>query len=94
MTLYGSRSAVERTPTFAINLTTDSMERLKVKDPSYLTQRLNQRGVACTHGNHYAVELVDNKMGLKEGVTRISLLHYNAVQEVEKVVSIIQDICN
>ena len=69
------------------------MERLAVKDPSYLTLKLNQSGVACTHGNHYAVELVDHKMGLKEGVTRLSLLHYNTVQEVEKVVSIIQEIC-
>ena len=69
------------------------MERLGVTDPSILTARLNQAGVACTHGNHYAVELVDNKMNLPEGVTRLSLLHYNTVEEVERVVNILEDIC-
>lgn len=82
-----------RTPTFAINLSQTSMERLGVTDPSILTARLNQAGVACTHGNHYAVELVDKKMELPGGVSRLSFLHYNTVEEVERVVSILQDIC-
>ena len=76
-----------------MNLTRASMERLGLQDPAHLTRSLNQAGVACTHGNHYAVELVNNKMDLKEGVTRLSLLHYNTLQEVETVVNIIQDIC-
>ena len=49
--------------------------------------------MACTHGNHYAVELVDKKMDLPGGVSRLSFLHYNTVEEVERVVSILQDIC-
>ena len=69
------------------------MERLGVQDPAHLTARLNQAGVACTHGNHYAVELVDHKMGLAGGVTRLSFLHYNTVEEVERVVNILKDIC-
>ena len=69
------------------------MERLGLEDPSVLTARLNQAGVACTHGNHYAVELVDKKMELPGGVSRLSFLHYNTVEEVERVVNILQDIC-
>ena len=93
--MYGSRSASDRTPTFAINLTEATMTRLGVSDPAHLTSQLNSRGVNCSHGNHYAVELVDRRLGLEAGlgVTRLSFLHYNTLEEVDAVVEMLEQIC-
>ena len=93
--MYGSRAATDRTPTFAINLTEASMKRLGVSDPAYLTSQLNSQGVNCSHGNHYAVELVDKRLGLEAGVgvTRLSFLHYNTLEEVDKVVEMVEHFC-
>ena len=94
--LYGSRTAVNRTPTFAINLSPATLEKLGTRDPAHLTSELTRSGVHCSHGNHYAVELVDRRLGLEPGVgvTRISLLHYNNMQDIDKVLNIIGDVCN
>ena len=91
--MFGSRNIDDRTPTFALNLTEDTMKRLGESDPRYLTSELNKRGVACSHGNHYAVELVDKKLGLTRGVTRLSFLHYNTLNEVDAVIDMIEEIC-
>lgn len=90
--MFGSRFSEDRTATFAINLTAESMKRLGVTEPSHLTTELTRRGVCCSHGNHYAVELVDKKLS-PTGVTRLSFLHYNTVSEVDTVVDMVKDIC-
>ena len=69
------------------------MKRLGVTDPSHLTKELTRRGVCCSHGNHYAVELVDKKLSLPSGVTRLSFLHYNTINEVDTVVDMVKEIC-
>ena len=93
--MYGSRIASDRTPTFAINLTEAAMKRLGVTDPAHLTSQLNNLGVNCSHGNHYAVELVDRRLGLEAGVgvTRLSFLHYNTLEEVDTVAEMLEQIC-
>ena len=78
-----------RTPTFALTLGPGCQS----SDPDHLTAELNKRGVNCSHGNHYAVELVDKRLGLDTGVTRLSFLHYNNIQEVESVLEMLEDIC-
>ena len=89
MRLYGSRNETGRTPTFALSLGS----RYPGSDPGLLTAELNKRGVNCSHGNHYAVELVDKRLELDTGVTRLSFLHYNNMQEVDTVLEMIENIC-
>jgi len=84
--LYGSRDPKQRTPTFALSVTDG-------KDPLSLVKSLTSQGVHCTHGNHYAVNLVEDSLGAKDGVTRLSFLHYNTVQEVDTVADIIHNTC-
>ena len=83
--LLGSREVGDRTPTFALALPVS-------RDPLALVTGLNAAGVACTHGNHYAVGLVDEVLA-PAGVTRLSFMHYNTLQEVDTVVSIVINIC-
>ena len=89
MRLYGSRNETGRTPTFALSLGPGFSR----SDPGLLTAELNKRGVNCSHGNHYAVELVDKRLELDTGVTRLSFLHYNNMQEADTVLEMIEDIC-
>ena len=77
-----------RTPTFALTLGPGCQS----SEPGHLTAELNKRGVNCSHGNHYAVCLVDEVLA-PAGVTRISLMHYNTLQEVDTVLGIVTDIC-
>jgi len=89
LSLYGSRQSKDRTPTFAIYLN----DRSDSRDPYFLVNKLNEEGIHCTHGNHYAPELVEKSLGKVEGVTRISFLHYNTLEEVDRVVAELQRIC-
>ena len=91
MRLYGSRNETGRTPTFALSLG----PKFSRSDPGLLTAELNKRGVNCSHGNHYAVELVDRRLGLEAGmgVTRLSFLHYNTLEEVDTVAEMLEQIC-
>lgn len=46
-----------------------------------------KNGVYCTHGNHYAPQMMDELA--PTGVTRISFLHYSTVADVERVLEVI-----
>ena len=59
--LLGSRDFKNRTPTFALASHKDSLNSLD------LVQTLNQNGILCTHGNHYAPELVEDCLNETEG---------------------------
>ena len=80
--LLGSRQSQNRTPTFALTMPNKPD---KTAEGQSLIQVLNQNGILCTHGNHYAPDLVENCMNEPEGVTRISFLHYNSIADVNKV---------
>ena len=62
-------------------------------DPLLLVRGLTSARVRCTHGNHYAVGLVEEGLGEPGGVTRLSFMHYNTLQEVDRVVDILEHIC-
>jgi cysteine desulfurase family protein (TIGR01976 family) len=83
--LLGTRDPAHRTPTFAL--------AAAGPDPQQLVRGLTGRGVRCTHGNHYAVGLVEQGLGEPEGVTRLSFMHYNTLEEVDRVVAVLADIC-
>jgi selenocysteine lyase/cysteine desulfurase len=55
--------------------------------------RLAQIGIR--HGHFYAYSLVDNlrpKLDVDDGLVRISLVHYNTVEEVEKIVDVLREV--
>ncbi|KAG2129556.1 pyridoxal phosphate-dependent transferase [Suillus bovinus] len=51
--------------------------------------------IGIRYGNFYAYSLVDNlrpKLDVNDGVVRISLVHYNTVEEVEKIVDVLREV--
>ena len=87
--LLGSRNVEERTPTFALTL--NGCDNVKETD---LVDYLSENNILCTHGNHYAPDLVDNCLREPLGVTRISLLHYNTIDEVDRIVKVVNEYVN
>ncbi|KAG1725876.1 pyridoxal phosphate-dependent transferase [Suillus paluster] len=52
-------------------------------------------GIGIRHGHCYAYSLIDNlhpKLDVNDGVVRISLVHYNTVEEVEKIVDVLREV--
>jgi selenocysteine lyase/cysteine desulfurase len=51
--------------------------------------------VGIRYGHFYAYTMVDQlspKIDIDEGVVRISLVHYNTVKEVEKIIEILKEV--
>jgi selenocysteine lyase/cysteine desulfurase len=95
--LVGERyDCSRRTPTFALTLGPKFNGHAKFGSEDYrafdLSGELNKRGIFCTHGNHYAPELVDGVLERPGGVTRVSFLHYNSLEEAEFVLDAIEEI--
>jgi cysteine desulfurase family protein (TIGR01976 family) len=67
-----------RVPTFA--LTHRSLA------PQEASRRLAELGFAVWDGNYYAVEIM-NRLGLADGAVRIGIVHYNAEDEVERLLA-------
>ena len=88
LTVFGPASAAGRTPTFALALVGGA----GAGRPS-LAEQLSSAGALCTHGNHYAVDLVEERLGQQDGVTRVSFLHYNTLQEVDMVADLVANAC-
>ena len=76
LSLYGIPTPEGRTPTFCFNV-----EGLS---PLEAARRLGERGLAVWRGNYYAVEVM-NRLGLPEGAVRAGMLHYNTVEEVDRL---------
>ncbi|KAF9460595.1 pyridoxal phosphate-dependent transferase [Collybia nuda] len=54
-------------------------------------------GIGIRYGHFYAYTLVDGlspKLDVNDGVVRISLVHYNTIEEVQKIISILKEILN
>ncbi|OJA09679.1 hypothetical protein AZE42_07765 [Rhizopogon vesiculosus] len=50
--------------------------------------------IGIRHGHFYAYSLVDNirpKLDVDDGLVRISLVHYNTVEEVERIVDVLRE---
>ncbi|HJM27750.1 MAG: aminotransferase class V-fold PLP-dependent enzyme [Acidimicrobiales bacterium] len=85
--LIGSRSSDHnvRAPTVAFHSHSRSSEEIY--------SALVKAGVSCGHGNFYAHRLVE-AVGLdpEDGVVRLSLVHYNTNEEVDKALNALDDI--
>lgn len=69
-----------RTPTFAITL--ESGQR-----PRQVAERLGQAGIFVWDGNYYALAVME-RLGLEAhgGAVRIGLVHYNTVEEINRLI--------
>jgi len=75
-----------RTATFAVSKAGLS--------PAALASRLCERGIWTTSGNHYAGLWSEHSGGLattESGMARLGFLHYNTVEEVERVLAALRE---
>ena len=81
--LHGLRTMDGRTPTFALTH--------PGRSPETLAAELGGRGIAAWWGNYYAVEIME-RLGLPDGALRIGFVHYNTVEEVDRVLEALAEI--
>ena len=74
--LYGLPTMDGRVPTFAFNV--DGLS------PRDVATRLGERDLAVWHGNYYALEVME-RLGLPDGAVRAGFVHYNTVEEVDRL---------
>ena len=86
LTLYGISDPARlgtRCPTFAV--------RIAGHSPLELAARLGEHGVFTWDGNYYAINLTE-RLGVEQdgGFLRIGLVHYNAPEEVDRVLELLR----
>jgi cysteine desulfurase family protein (TIGR01976 family) len=77
-TLHGLNTMDGRVSTFAFNL--------EGRSPRAVAAHLGKRGLAVWQGNYYAVEVM-KRLGLDEGAVRAGIVHYNTVDEVDRLLN-------
>jgi cysteine desulfurase family protein (TIGR01976 family) len=75
-TLHGLPTTDGRVPTFALTHAELS--------PDAAASRLARRKIAVWSGDYYAVEVMA-RLGLSDGAVRVGLVHYNAAEEVDRL---------
>ncbi len=81
LTIYGLADQFrldERVPTFSF--------RLKDLAPRVVAEKLAQEGIYAWDGNYYAINVTE-RLGVenKGGMVRVGAVHYNTLEEVEKL---------
>ena len=75
----------DRCPTFAV--------RIEGHSPLELATKLGERGIFTWDGNYYALNLTERLDVEKSGgFLRIGLAHYNAADEVDRVLATLHEI--
>ncbi len=80
--LFGEPSSEGRTPTFAIDV--------YGIPAAEVAKRLGDQGIFVWSGNYYAVEVLD-RLGKPEGLVRIGFVHYNTLDEVDRVLAALEE---
>jgi cysteine desulfurase family protein (TIGR01976 family) len=81
--IWGPLDVERRVPTVSV-----THERLR---PLEIADWLGRRGLFCWPGNHYALPLTE-RLGLEpDGTLRIGLLHYNTLEEVDRLLEALAD---
>jgi cysteine desulfurase family protein (TIGR01976 family) len=83
VTLFGESGAAGRTPTFAISVDD--------RAPGDVAATLGEAGCFVWSGDYYAYEVM-RRLGRSDGLVRIGFVHYNTIDEVDRVVDLIQDL--
>jgi cysteine desulfurase family protein (TIGR01976 family) len=74
-----------RLPTFAL--------RHRRLLPAEMAEKLAENGIHCRYGHMYAPRLIESlKLRSTEGVCRISLAHYNTVEEVDRILEVLNNL--
>ena len=81
--VHGASTMESRAPTFSIT----HPER----SPEELAEALGRRGMATWPGNFYAVEVME-RLGLAQGTLRIGFVHYNTVEEVDRLLAALEEL--
>ena len=76
--LYGLRTMDGRAPTFAFNLPGRTSHQV--------AGLLAERDIAVWSGDYYAVEVM-RRLGLADGAVRAGFVHYNTVDEVDRLLT-------
>jgi cysteine desulfurase family protein (TIGR01976 family) len=81
--LYGPPTMEGRVPTFCF--------RVPGRTPREVSTFLGARDIAVWDGNYYAVE-VFRHLGLDDGAVRAGFVHYNTVEEVDRLLDAIREL--
>jgi cysteine desulfurase family protein (TIGR01976 family) len=81
--LYGLPSMDGRTPTFALTHPSRS--------PEELATELGKRDITAWWGDYYALEVME-RLQLPEGALRIGFVHYNTLEEVDRVLTALAEL--
>ncbi|MGI9641150.1 MAG: aminotransferase class V-fold PLP-dependent enzyme, partial [Acidimicrobiia bacterium] len=84
VTLYGQPTSSGRTPTFAVDVA--GMR------PAEVAAALGDRGIFVWSGDYYAVEVMRRLDRSEDGLVRIGFVHYNTIEEVDRVLDGIGEI--
>ena len=85
VTLYGRPPDRERLPVFAFNV--DGV------DGEEVAQRLEAAGIEARHGDYYAPRLMQKLAPDRHGrALRISLAHYNTIDDIERCFAVIDGV--
>jgi cysteine desulfurase family protein (TIGR01976 family) len=74
--LYGLNRMDNRVSTFAFNV--------EGMSPRAVAEHLGERDIAVWDGNYYAVEVM-KRLGLEDGAVRAGFVHYNTMDEVDRL---------
>ncbi len=81
VTLHGHTTSEHRTPTFAIDV--------KDVDPAFVAASLGRQGLFVWSGDYYAYEVMRSLGYPRNGLVRIGFVHYNTLDEVDRVLEAI-----
>lgn len=81
--LFGRSGSNGRTPTFAIEVAGNS--------PDDVARALADQGIFAWSGNYYAYEVME-RLSKPDGLVRIGFVHYNTVDEVDRVLAALQEL--
>lgn len=85
LTLYGPREAAGRAPTFSFTLSGYT--------PRQVTEELDRAGIYAWDGNYYALGVTERlDLEDKGGMVRVGAVHYNTVDEIERLVRVLLDL--
>ncbi len=79
VTLYGKQTPQGRTPTFAIDIEGISPDRVAAT--------LGEYGCFVWSGDYYAYEVMNRLDKAPDGLVRIGFVHYNTIDEVDRVLT-------
>jgi cysteine desulfurase family protein (TIGR01976 family) len=81
--VHGAATMEGRVPTFSVTH--------PQRTPDELAATLGEQGMATWPGNFYAVEVME-RLGLPEGTLRIGFVHYNSAEEVDRLLTVLEDL--